>query len=129
MNILFDFWSKVTPCILQLVQQSKMLSEIVSLHFLSMLEALIECHSTFMGKLLPLWTPVLSSNHIQLPGQLQVRLQNCLNFIPVIHPEVLPEKSKPNLNNPILLKWLQRLQFKMGQIELQSSTATQFYSL
>ncbi|XP_065166264.1 protein unc-79 homolog isoform X3 [Atheta coriaria] len=129
MNILFDFWDKVTPCILQLVQQSKVLSEIVSLHFLSMLEALIECHSTFVGKLLPLWTPVLCSNQIQLPGHLQVRLQNCRNFIPIGHAEVLPEKSKQHIHNPVLLKWLQRLQFKMGQIELQSSTATQFYSL
>ncbi|ERL94236.1 hypothetical protein D910_11517, partial [Dendroctonus ponderosae] len=65
MNILFDFWGKVTPSILQLVQQSRSLSEIVSLHFLSMLEALIECQSTFVAKLLPLWTPVLSSNQIQ----------------------------------------------------------------
>ncbi|XP_031336357.1 protein unc-79 homolog [Photinus pyralis] len=129
MNILFDFWGKVTPYILQLVQQSKMLSEIVSLHFLSMLEALLECHSTLVGKLLPLWTPVLSSNHLQLPGHLQVRLQNCRNFPPNAYFEVLPSKSKFHLNNPILLRWLQRLQFKMGQIELQSSTATQFYSL
>ncbi|KAK5639447.1 hypothetical protein RI129_011939 [Pyrocoelia pectoralis] len=129
MNILFDFWGKVTPCILQLVQQSKMISEIVSLHFLSMLEALLECHSTLVGKLLPLWTPVLCSNHLQLPGHLQVRLQNCRNFPPNTYFEVLPNKTKFHLNNPILLRWLQRLQFKMGQIELQSSTATQFYSL
>ncbi|XP_060537394.1 protein unc-79 homolog isoform X2 [Cylas formicarius] len=130
MNVLFDFWGKVTPCILQLVQQSSKFSEIVSLHFLSMLEALIECQSTFVSKLLPLWTPVLSSNHIQLPGHLQVRLQNCRNFPPVIFHDISNDKVKICYsNNPLLLKWLQRLQFKMGQIELQSSTATQFYSL
>ncbi|CAG9855370.1 unnamed protein product [Phyllotreta striolata] len=130
MNILFDFWGKVTPCILQLIQQSKMLSEIVSLHFLSMLETLLECQSTFVGKILPLWTPVLCSNQLQLPGHLQMRLQNCRNFPPNVINEAIPEKLKvANLHNPMLLKWLQRLQFKMGQIELQSSTATQFYSL
>ncbi|KAK9889170.1 hypothetical protein WA026_004451 [Henosepilachna vigintioctopunctata] len=130
MNILFDFWAKVTPYILQLVQQSKMLSEIVSLHFLSMIEALLECQSTFVGKLLPLWTPVLCSNQIQLPGHLQVRLQYCRNFPPTTQSDnSYPEKTKVNLNNVLLLKWLQRLQFKMGQIELQSSAATHFYSL
>jgi len=65
----------------------------------------------------------------QLPGHLQVRLQNCMNFTSDTHLEVLPDKIKSNACNPILLKWLQRLQFKMGHIELQSSTATQFYSL
>ena len=28
-----------------------------------------------------------------------------------------------------LISWLQRLQFKMGQIELQASNATQFYTV
>lgn len=34
MNILFDFWSKVTPCILQLVQQSKMVRFKIELAFI-----------------------------------------------------------------------------------------------
>lgn len=59
-----------------------------------------------------------------------MRLQNCRNFPPTIFQEAIMEKIKmANIRNPMLLKWLQRLQFKMGQIELQSSTATQFYSL
>ncbi|KAL1492637.1 hypothetical protein ABEB36_010867 [Hypothenemus hampei] len=131
MSIIFDFWGKITPAILELVQHSKPLSEIVSLHFLSMMEALIECQSTFVAKLLPIWIPVLSSNQIQLPGHLQVRLQYCRNFTPTNHHQELSNHNgKVSVsNNSVLLKWLQRLQFKMGQIELQSSTATQFYSL
>ncbi|CAH2007924.1 unnamed protein product [Acanthoscelides obtectus] len=130
MNLLFDFWAKVTPCVLQLIQQSKMFSEMVSLHFLSMLEALMECHSTIVGKLLPLWTSVLSSNQLQLPGHLQVRLQNCRDFPPSsLQETIFDKKRNQHMKNPTMYKWLQRLQFKMAQIELQSSTATQFYSL
>ncbi|XP_055589112.1 protein unc-79 homolog isoform X2 [Uranotaenia lowii] len=120
MGILFEFWAKVTPCILQLVSHSK-LSESVNLHFLSLLEALKETRSTILAKLLPLWTPVLSSN-TQLSGTLHVRLQNCRDAVPNATDQDLHASEA-------LLKWLQRLQFKMGQIELQSSTATQFYSI
>ncbi|XP_055534340.1 protein unc-79 homolog isoform X11 [Wyeomyia smithii] len=120
MGVLFEFWAKVTPCILQLVSHSK-LSESVNLHFLSLLEALKETRSTILAKLLPLWTPVLSSN-TQLSGTLHVRLQNCRDAV--------PNATDQDLHvSEALLKWLQRLQFKMGQIELQSSTATQFYSI
>lgn len=119
--ILLEFWGKVTPCILQLVTHSKMLSEMVNLHFLSLLEALRETKSTILAKLLPLWSPVLSSSS-QISGTSQVRLQACRDLNPV------PGESEA-YNSDALLKWLQRLQFKMGQIELQSSTATQFYSI
>lgn len=44
---------------LQLVSHSKVLAEMVNLHFLSLMEALMECHSTILVKLMPLWTPVL----------------------------------------------------------------------
>ncbi|XP_062699699.1 protein unc-79 homolog isoform X2 [Aedes albopictus] len=122
MGILFEFWAKVTPCILQLVSHSKFqFSESVSLHFLSLLEALKETRSTVLAKLLPLWTPVLSSN-TPLSGTQHVRLQNCRDAVPNATDQDLHTSEA-------LLKWLQRLQFKMGQIELQSSTATQFYSI
>uniref|UniRef100_A0A1A9ZXT2 Protein unc-79 homolog n=1 Tax=Glossina pallidipes TaxID=7398 RepID=A0A1A9ZXT2_GLOPL len=136
MGVLFEFWAKVTPCILQLVSHSKppkdttaefsqnsnaKLSEMVNLHFLSLLEALRETNSTVLSKLLPLWSPVLSSQ-TQLSDTLHVRLQNVRDYAPD-YQEQQTQQSR------ILLRWLQRLQFKMGQIELQASTATQFYSI
>ncbi|XP_012267707.2 protein unc-79 homolog isoform X12 [Athalia rosae] len=133
MSILLDFWGKVTPCVLQLVAHSKVLAEMVNLHFLSLLEALLECQSTLLSKLLPLWSPILFAHHIQLPGQLQMRLQNCRNFPPFNTPENVGKLGGTAMeqrdSNMVLLRWLNRLQFKMGQIELQSSTATQFYSI
>jgi hypothetical protein len=119
-SILFEFWVKVTPTIFYLISHSK-LNEMVNLHFLSLLEALKETRSTILSKLLPLWSPLLSCNN--LSGTLQVRLQNCRDIAP--NPDEVDIKA-----NNALLKWLQRLQFKMAQIELQSSQATtQFYSL
>ncbi|KAI8129120.1 Protein unc-79 like protein [Lucilia cuprina] len=97
------------------------LSEMVNLHFLSLLEALKETNSTVLSKLLPLWSPVLSSQ-TQLSDTLHVRLQNVRDYAPDYE-----EKQTHHAEN--LLKWLQHLQFKMGQIELQASTATQFYSI
>ncbi|XP_042883659.1 protein unc-79 homolog isoform X4 [Penaeus japonicus] len=123
--ILTDFWAKVTPGILQLVSHSKVLGEMVNLHFLSLMEALHECQSTVLTKLLPLWAPVLYTHHIKLPGQLAVRLQVCQNAAPPLDQDV----PGCTTSVPSLLRWLHRLQFKMGQIELQSSAATQFYSV
>ncbi|XP_063709308.1 protein unc-79 homolog isoform X4 [Culicoides brevitarsis] len=126
MSILFEFWAKVTPCILQLISTAKSemvnrLSEMVNLHFLSMLEALMETRSTILSKLLPMWGPILTSN-TPLSGTLLVRLQTVRDMAPNL------EEADQTVSDA-LLKWLQRLQFKMGQIELQSSTATQFYSI
>ena len=36
----------------------------VSLHFLSLMEALLECRSTILAKLMPLWCPVLHAYNI-----------------------------------------------------------------
>ncbi|KAG5670190.1 hypothetical protein PVAND_000469 [Polypedilum vanderplanki] len=114
-----EFWVKVTPSLLQLISNSK-LSEMVNLHFLSLLEALKETRSTILSKLLPLWSPLLSCKN--LSSTLQVRLQNCRDIAP--NSDEVDMKS-----SEALLKFLQRLQFKIAQIELQSSQATQFYSL
>ncbi|MPC27086.1 Uncoordinated protein 79 [Portunus trituberculatus] len=61
-----------------------------------------------------------------LPGQLAVRLQACQDAAPPVETEAPSDAVAPA---PGLLRWLHRLQFKMGQIELQSSAATQFYSV
>ncbi|XP_012272273.1 protein unc-79 homolog [Orussus abietinus] len=127
LNILLDFWGKITPCILQLVFHSKVLAEKVNLHFLSLLEALLECRSILLTKLLPLWSPILFSHHTQLPGHLQMRLQHCRNFPPGKIIENFGSNRRQD--SLLLLRWLNRLQFKMGQIEMQSSTVTQFYSI
>ncbi|XP_064622108.1 protein unc-79 homolog isoform X4 [Lineus longissimus] len=125
-----DFWGRVTPGVLQLLSHSKVdkpvleLAEMVNLHFLSLMEALQECNSTVLTKLFALWTPVLFTYHAQLPGHLQVRLQTCQNWEP---PKQTKDDSGSEAN--VLMKWLKRLQFKLGQIEVQSSAATQFYTV
>lgn len=97
------------------------MSEMVNLHFINLLEALKETRCTVLTKLLPLWSPVLSS-HSQLSSTLQQRLKAVRDFEQDLeNPDVQQSEA--------LLKYLQKLQFKMGQIELQSSTATQFYSI
>ncbi|KFM70422.1 Protein unc-79-like protein, partial [Stegodyphus mimosarum] len=79
---LTDFWAMVTPGILQLVFHSKVLAEMVSLHFLSLMEALQECNSTVLARLLPMWTPVLYSFQGHLSNNLHMRLQACVSCRP-----------------------------------------------
>lgn len=42
------------------------LAEMVNLHFLSLLEGLLECNSAILSKLLPIWSPVLFAHYIQV---------------------------------------------------------------
>ncbi|CAB3256113.1 unnamed protein product [Arctia plantaginis] len=47
--------------LMALLVVSYKLAETVNLHFLSLLESLLDCNSTVLNKLLPLWTPILHS--------------------------------------------------------------------
>lgn len=65
----------------------------------------------------------------QLPGHLQLRLQSCVDgFILNANSGADVPPDNQQLEG-WLLRWLQKLQFKMGQIEIQSSTASQFYNV
>ncbi|XP_058803123.1 protein unc-79 homolog [Phymastichus coffea] len=126
MNILLEFWGKITPYILQLVLHSKMVADIVNLHFSNMLEVFLDCGCLIFHKLLPIWNLVLSSPNVQLSGHLFIRLQSYRNTPLLIRDE--RENVQDSRNIFHLSQWLNRLQFKMGQIEIQSSNMTQFYS-
>ncbi|XP_026735925.1 protein unc-79 homolog [Trichoplusia ni] len=80
--ILLDFWCKLVPSILQVTVQSKVLAETVNLHFLSLLESLLECNSTVLNKLLPLWTPILHSPLFNMPRHVSQRLSVCRELRP-----------------------------------------------
>ncbi|XP_074599916.1 UNC-79 domain-containing protein isoform X2 [Brevipalpus obovatus] len=122
---LSDFWAKITPGILQLVCHSK-LAEMVSLHFLSLMEAFMECNSNMLARLRPMWIPVFRSYEGQLSGHLRVRFQTCIDWQP---PVLRSDDADPHTYPPPMLRWLMKLQFKMGQIENQSSAAIQFYCM
>ena len=66
-----------------------------------------------------------SSNQTFFLDHVKVRLQAIQDYKP---PDVAETRTKP-ANNEFLLKWLQRMQFKMGQIELQASNVTQFFTV
>ena len=102
-----------------------------------LMEALMECNSLILVKLLPLWTPVMYAFHAQLPDHVKVRLQAIQDFKPT-----LEAKDEANwaasssgqhgggrAGTEFVRKWLQRMQFKMGQIEMQASNVTQFFTV
>ncbi|KAL7674819.1 hypothetical protein ACOME3_001094 [Neoechinorhynchus agilis] len=124
LDAIMAFWTRITPGILQLLANSKSLADMMNLHFLNLIEALQESNSVVLAKLFPLWEPVLHTHPSNLPSHILIRLQACLNFKPSIE-----SHNASMFKYTILLKWLQRLQFKMVQIELQSSHASQFYTL
>ncbi|XP_069392416.1 protein unc-79 homolog isoform X6 [Paralichthys olivaceus] len=121
-----EFWSRVTPSILQLMAHNKVMVEMVCLHVISLMEALQECNSTIFVKLIPMWLPMIQSNLKHLSAGLQLRLQAIQNR--VNHQCLQGQASGAP---PFALrKWLQCTQFKMAQVEIQSSeAASQFYPM
>ncbi|KAL4003430.1 Cation-channel complex subunit UNC-79 family protein [Acanthocheilonema viteae] len=113
-NIL-DFWSRVTPAILQLLSHSKVLADMVNLHFLNTMQALRQCSSAVLGQLGAMWQPILTAYHAQIPSKLRLKLDSCEN--------------QPLLNSEPLQQWLKGVRYKISQIELQTSAASPFYNV
>nr|XP_045011054.1 protein unc-79 homolog isoform X4 [Jaculus jaculus] len=125
-----EFWSRVTPSILQLMAHNKVMVEMVCLHVISLMEALQECNSTIFVKLIPMWLPMIQSNIKHLPAGLQLRLQAIQNNVNHHSLRTLPGSGQSSAGLAALRKWLRCTQFKMAQVEIQSSeAASQFYPL
>ncbi|XP_075359607.1 protein unc-79 homolog isoform X12 [Mycteria americana] len=125
-----EFWSRVTPSILQLMAHNKVMVEMVCLHVISLMEALQECNSTIFVKLIPMWLPMIQSNLKHLSAGLQLRLQAIQSNVNHHSLRMLPGSGQMNNSSSVLRKWLQCTQFKMAQVEIQSSeAASQFYPL
>ncbi|XP_073959822.1 uncoordinated protein 79-like [Choristoneura fumiferana] len=110
--ILLDFWCKLVPSILQVTVQSKVLAETVNLHFLGLLESLLECNSTVLNKLLPLWTPILQSPLFNMPAHVSERIAACRALRPECVKSTRDGAVRPQ-------RRLLRLLAKMAQLELQ----------
>ncbi|MBZ3873390.1 Protein unc-79-like protein [Sciurus carolinensis] len=99
-----EFWSRVTPSILQLMAHNKVL--------------------------IPMWLPMIQSNIKHLSAGLQLRLQAIQNNVNHHSLRTLPGSGQSSAGLVALRKWLQCTQFKMAQVEIQSSeAASQFYPL
>uniref|UniRef100_A0A8C3Y753 Unc-79 homolog, NALCN channel complex subunit n=1 Tax=Catharus ustulatus TaxID=91951 RepID=A0A8C3Y753_CATUS len=124
-----EFWSRVTPSILQLMAHNKVMVEMVCLHVISLMEALQECNSTIFVKVgMPYHEYLL--NDIHLSAGLQLRLQAIQSNVNHHSLRMLQGSGQMNNSSSVLRKWLQCTQFKMAQVEIQSSeAASQFYPL
>ncbi|CAH2054956.1 unnamed protein product, partial [Iphiclides podalirius] len=124
--VLLDFWCKLVPSILQVTVQSKLLAETVNLHFISLLESLLECNSTVLNKLLPLWTPILHSPSFTMPRHVEQRLAGCLDARPepvraLIASQCAVQGAGQTPGGPEARaqRRLHRIMAKMAQLELQ----------
>uniref|UniRef100_A0A8C5MYU6 Unc-79 homolog, NALCN channel complex subunit n=1 Tax=Leptobrachium leishanense TaxID=445787 RepID=A0A8C5MYU6_9ANUR len=125
-----EFWSRVTPSILQLMAHNTLMVEMVCLHLISLMEALQECNSTVFVKLIPMWLPMIQSNLKHLSAGLQLRLQAIQNNANQQNLRMLQGSAQITHSSAVLRKWLQCTQFKMAQVEIQSSeAASHFYPL
>uniref|UniRef100_A0AC35TMA7 Protein unc-79 homolog n=1 Tax=Rhabditophanes sp. KR3021 TaxID=114890 RepID=A0AC35TMA7_9BILA len=116
MNHILEFWSRVTPAILQLLSHSKVLADMVNLHFVNTLQALQQVNSAVLCQLYPMWQPMLTAyHHAQIPSQLRKKLEACEN--------------QPSLKMHNILDWVKQVRYKIGQIELQTSAASPFYNV
>ncbi|KAG9510802.1 Protein unc-79-like protein [Fragariocoptes setiger] len=122
-TMLDDFWAKITPGVLQLVGHSRVMSEMVSAHFLQLIESLIESNSSVLVRYMAMWMSVFYSYKGQYKtGNLAMRLQKCIEWQP---PPASRQDSIRSGNK--LLSWLEKVQYKMSHIEIQSSQAAPFY--
>uniref|UniRef100_A0A8C6IPI5 Uncharacterized protein n=1 Tax=Melopsittacus undulatus TaxID=13146 RepID=A0A8C6IPI5_MELUD len=124
-----EFWSRVTPSILQLMAHNKVMVEMVCLHVISLMEALQECNSTIFVKVgIPHHEYLV--NDVHLSAGLQLRLQAIQSNVNHHSLRMLQGSGQMNNSSSVLRKWLQCTQFKMAQVEIQSSeAASQFYPL
>lgn len=60
------------------------LAEMVNLHFLSLLEALVECNSAILSKLMPIWSPVLFAHYIQVENHSCMKYHTMLKILMLI---------------------------------------------
>jgi hypothetical protein len=68
-----------------------------------------------------MWVPLLFMTPLQ--GDQLKRSKQCVNYQPSVETQI---DTSANYN--ILIKCLQRLQYKIAMIELQSSNAAQLYN-
>uniref|UniRef100_A0A914HRQ7 Uncharacterized protein n=1 Tax=Globodera rostochiensis TaxID=31243 RepID=A0A914HRQ7_GLORO len=115
MQQILDFWARVTPAILQLLCHSKVLADMVNLHFVNTLQALQQVNSAVLCQLYPMWEPVLTAHHAHIPRQLRLKLDAVEAQLPLETPQMRP--------------WLSKVRYKISQIELQTSAASPFYNV
>ncbi|CAI4221088.1 unnamed protein product [Auanema sp. JU1783] len=112
---LLDFWARVTPAILQLLSHSKVLADMVNLHFLNTIQALQQVNSALLCQLYSLWAPILTAYHSQIPNQLRMKLDS--------------GENQPCLEAPQISEWLKKVRYKISQVELQTSAASPYYNV